>query len=222
MVRAEDAQRSRIAEELHDDTIQVMTAALVEMDQVAARLQRGEGGVAGTMLAAARKTLEQAVDRTRTLTFELRPQLLEAAGLARGIEMLIHHTAASSGFTVRIDADVGRYSAVLETLAYRTVGEALANARKHSRASHVRVSLRERDGLLEGEVADDGVGFDVDAVMRATPEGLHFGLRAAMERVRIAGGACDIESALGGGASVRFTLPTEWSAAADAAIRPPA
>jgi PAS domain S-box-containing protein len=209
MVRAENEQRAKIAEELHDDTIQVMTAALVDMDRAGARLDDGDVARARTMIRATRHTLEEAVDRTRTLTFELRPQLLEAAGLARAVAMLIHHTTANAPFEVELTADVGRYPEVLETLAYRTVAEALANVRKHAHAHSVRVALVERGGVLEGDVVDDGVGFDVGAALRATPEGLHFGLRAMLERIRIAGGSCDVDSAAGRGTHLRFTLPVE-------------
>ena len=88
IINAEGEQRSRIAGELHDDTIQVMIASLVELDRSERHLRGGDMEAALGAIAKARATLAEATDRTRRLTIELRPQLLEAAGLGPAIRDL--------------------------------------------------------------------------------------------------------------------------------------
>ena len=81
MLRAEDEQRARIATDLHDDTVQVMTAALLSLDRVTGAIQRGDTELALTAASAYRESLVQAMERTRRLMFELRPPALVTAGL---------------------------------------------------------------------------------------------------------------------------------------------
>jgi len=88
ILNAEAEQRSRIAEELHDDTIQVMTASLVELDRTERLLRDGDVAAARRAIVDAREVLHIATERTRRLTFELRPQLLEAAGLGPAVRNL--------------------------------------------------------------------------------------------------------------------------------------
>ena len=96
LLRSADAERARIATELHDDTIQVMTAALIGLDRQANSVRRRS---AGSRRAArlAREMLAEAIDRTRRLTFELRPPLLEARGLEIAVRDLVEESAARQG-----------------------------------------------------------------------------------------------------------------------------
>ena len=159
MIRAEDEERGRIAAELHDDTIQVMTASLLELDRCDRHLRQGDADAAREAIAAARKVLADATERTRRLTFELRPQLLEAAGLSAAVRDLAAALARETGAEVSVRTRSRRYPDEVETLVYRTVREALINVRRHARATHVVIRLGERRGALHGRVADDGRGF---------------------------------------------------------------
>ena len=159
IINAEAVQRSRIAEELHDDTIQVMTAAMVELDRCERHLRRGDVGAARRAIAGARDALTTATDRTRRLTFELRPQLLEAAGLGAAVRDLADALHRDTGAEVRVRTRLGRYPIDIETLAYRTVREALINIRKHAQADNVRIGISERRGSLHVTIRDDGRGF---------------------------------------------------------------
>jgi PAS domain S-box-containing protein len=208
MIRGEDHQRQRIAGELHDDTIQVMTAALLAIDQLTASLRRGDVDAARRTAGRARDSLSAAIERARRLTFELRPQVLDAQGLAGAVRALARQAGREAGFRVAVRVEVDRHSHHVETLVYRTVAEALSNARRHSGASRVTVRLSERDGWLAGSVADDGRGFDAAAATRRTGVSLHFGLDGAAERLRLAGGEFRVDSAPGGGTRVSFRMPT--------------
>ena len=210
MLRAEEAERQRIAVELHDDTVQVMVAALVGMDACQATIDRDDPGGAVESMARARATLSEAVDRVRRMSFELRPPLLDAQGLGPAVTDLVDEVAAECGLERRVDVSLRRYSPEIEILTYRTVRELIANVRKHARAGRVEVDLHEERTAVVCRLRDDGVGFDAGAIERATGRRgmrLHLGLDATIERVRVAGGTFAIESTPGGGTSVRFTVP---------------
>jgi signal transduction histidine kinase len=208
MLRAEEAERQRIAVELHDDTIQVMVAALVGLDACQATIDRDDTDAAVERIARARTTLSEAVDRVRRMTFELRPPLLDAQGLGPAVADLLDEIAAECGLETRIDVSVRRYSPEIEILAYRTVRELMANVRKHAQANRVDLSLRDGGSLLVCTLVDDGVGFDSNGADRPRRRRmrLHLGLDATVERVRIAGGTFSIDSD-SNGTTVRFTVP---------------
>jgi signal transduction histidine kinase len=210
MLRAEEAERQRIAVELHDDTIQVMVAALVGMDACQATIDRDDPGGAIESMARARATLAEAVDRVRRMSFELRPPLLDAQGLGPAVTDLVDEVAAECGLESQVDVTLRRYAPEIEILAYRTVRELVANVRKHARAQRVELRMHERAAAIVCVLADDGVGFESGRF--GAPSGrrgmrLHLGLDATIERVRIAGGTFAIDSSTGGGTSVRFTVP---------------
>ena len=134
MLRTAEEERTRIAVELHDDTVQVMAATLMSLDRLSAALKAGDTERAGSSVRAARDTLAAAVERTRRLMFELRPPLLEAQGLDPALRDLAATAASEAGFEVSAEIRVGRYPEAVETLAYRTAQEAIVNARKHAGA----------------------------------------------------------------------------------------
>ena len=205
MIRAEDEERGRIAAELHDDTIQVMTASLLELDRCDRHLRQADIDAARESIAAARKVLADATERTRRLTFELRPQLLEAAGLSAAIRDLAATLARETGAEVSVRTRSRRYPGEVETLVYRTVREALINVRRHARAKHVVIRLGERRGSLTGRVADDGRGFRTNR--RRSRRAMNIGLETMRERLRAAGGVLQVTSAPGHGTTLEFFIP---------------
>jgi signal transduction histidine kinase len=207
LLRSADAERARIATELHDDTIQVMTASLFALDRQIAAHRRGDESAAAEAAATLRTTLAEAVERTRRLTFELRPPLLQQRGLVAAVAELLEETQRTTPIRTRLEAGVSRHSGDVESLCYRTVQELVGNARKHSRAATLSVALADRNGSVVAEVVDDGIGFDVGRALDRSVTRLHLGLDSAAERVRLAGGSFEIQSDPGIGTTVRFTLP---------------
>ena len=204
MLHGEEAERARIAMALHDDTIQVMTAALILLDRVERAVTSGSVQHLAAAVRETRNTLAQAVERTRRMTFELRPPLLETQGLGPALRDLTDQVSREGAFTVELDLRVGRHPFVIEDLAYRTVSESLANARRHSMATCVRVRIADTEEHLVGRIADDGRGFEVDGSMLP---GARMGLDAMRERVALAGGRLEIRSTPGSGATVAFAIP---------------
>jgi PAS domain S-box-containing protein len=213
MVAAEEEERHRIAGELHDDSIQVMTATLFALDRMLRAADAGDVTRAAAAARAARPTLAEATERTRRLSFELRPPTLEMHGVGRAVRVLADELGGGAGFEVTVQTRLRRYDETTETLVFRAVREALTNARKHAGASRVDVSVVERRGVIECEVADDGVGFDVEQVRTLDRVRLHFGLDALAERLRLAGGDLAIESGPGRGTRIRMSVPVVRRAA---------
>jgi PAS domain S-box-containing protein len=207
MLRAEEAERSRIATELHDDTVQVMTAALFALDRVALIVRRSAYDRIESALTVTRATLEEATARARRLMFELRPAILHEQGLVAAVTVLADETRRETGANTDVRGATGRYRHDIEQLAYRSVQEVLTNVRKHAGATDVAITLRDDGEALVCEVADNGRGFDPDAIRERPGAALHAGLDTMVERIRAAGGETLVESQPGAGTRVRLTIP---------------
>ena len=207
MLQAEEVERSRIATELHDDTVQVMAAALLTLDRVALVASRSAAADLAHAVSVARATLEEATDRTRRLMFELRPAILHEQGLFRALHVLVAQIAREIGAAGDVSGTDVRADVAMEEVLYRSVQEALANVRKHARPRRIEVALAEEAGKLRVDVTDDGCGFDLDAVRSRPDAPLHFGLDTMVERILAAGGDAEIDSAVGRGTTVRLRVP---------------
>lgn len=195
---AED-ERTRIAEHLHDDTIQALTAALLRIDHA---------HLTGDISARSdvRRPIEHAIESLRLTIQELHPPDIAGSRLAASIEDYAHRTLDPAGVEVALDIDHGAMSDLPDDVSgtiYRVVQEALANVRRHARADRVEVSIHHRDGAIVGSVVDDGVGFDPG---QASDPG-HVGLRLMRDRAEHVGGDLTVSSGPPGGTVVRFELP---------------
>jgi two-component system, NarL family, sensor histidine kinase UhpB len=213
MVAAEEDERHRIAGELHDDSIQVMTATLFGLDRLIRAADAGDAAGAAGAARLVRETLAEATERTRRLSFELRPPALEMHGVGRAVRVLADELGEGAGFEIAVRTRLRRYDKTTETLVFRAVREALTNARKHARPAHVEVTVVERGGAIECVVQDDGVGFDVALVRTPARVRLHFGLDALEERLRLAGGRLDVDSEPGRGTRISMSIPVVRPAA---------
>src|SRR5262249_3459080 len=141
------------------DTVQTLTGAVLTADL----LRRDVAALhAPDVLARAhqlRDLLANATERTRRLMFELSPQLLQARGIAVAVRELAESNGAGAGFTVYIRGDLPRYPAEVEALVYRTLREAILNARKHAHCTELTIELAGTLTELRCQVADNGVGF---------------------------------------------------------------
>jgi signal transduction histidine kinase len=208
MDQTAEQERARIAGELHDDTIQVLTAAGLRLDEIVRRTEADQGAGSDAPIRDVREMIRHALDRTRRLTFELYPPQLERYGLRPALEALGRQIEQESPFTVAVSVGSTRFPRGVEQLAYRTIKELLANATKHSQAKHVTVEVTARSDAVSCVVADDGRGFDARAIADAR-RGFHIGLDAAADRVQSAGGRFEIISGQAKGTRASFTLPIE-------------
>ncbi len=200
LVAGHEEERMRVADDIHDDSVQVLTAVSFRLAALRSHLPQD----LESKVLQLEETVEQAIARMRHLMFELRPASLDRVGLAAALREYVERMSGDGQPLVAFVDHLEREpSPDMRILLYRLVQEALTNVRKHAGAWHVEVSTRrEGEGVLV-RVVDDGVGFDVQ--LRQTPG--HLGLISMRERAELVGGWFAVESAPGRGTTVAFWIP---------------
>jgi len=198
---AVDTARKRFAGDLHDDALQKLTAAELQLQRL-----HDPNGVPGAHLAEAQDLLAQTEEALRRLLFEVRPPALEVPGgfeetLRERVRMLKSVTGAEVELLLELPEDL---TFEFLSMLFRQVTEAMTNIEKHAAATQVRVSLTPRDGGIHGVLEDNGRGFVV-AERERLPG--HLGLLALHERALLAGGWNKVTSEPGMGTKVEFWLP---------------
>ena len=189
LVSAQEDERRRIAGDIHDDSIQVITAAYLRVDLI--RKTLGDDAHSDS-LAKLDEALRASIERLRHMIFELRPTMLDTAGLAATIQEHLNQWTQQTGATHTLSTRLEREPAPLvRTTLYRIAAEALANVRKHAGATHVNVDLAQESSGFLLRVADDGVGIRTP-FQPAQSE--HFGISMMVERAAMAGGWCRVET----------------------------
>lgn len=201
LVDAEERQRRAIAADLHDSVCQTLALANMKLGGVGKRLANAADA---KTISEIRNLLEQSVGELKTLTFDLSPTILYELGLPAALEWQAGEFTKKFGLTATTasDADIGEIGDEQAIFLYRSAGELLANAAKHSGARQVRVSVARKDADLIMEVSDDGNG-----IGNAALAGKGFGLRHLKQRAGQLGGQATIEGRAGAGTSVRISLP---------------
>ena len=187
VIDAEDQGRRRIAQLIHDDSLQTLLAANQELIEAApgrAQVQRAHEVVAAT------------IARLREAMMALHPVTLEQGGLEQALGAVARQAARQGGFEIRIEVEPEALGAEDELLL-SIARELLTNAAQHAGAEQVSVALRRVGGELELEVIDDGRGIEEGRRDEALAEG-HIGLASVHERVRAASGEFELESSPAG------------------------
>jgi len=197
LIEAQEAERRAVARELHDDFGQVLTA-------IKLNLQRRDRDDADSIAL-----VDGAIARMRDLAQDLRPPLLDELGLEASLRWYVEREAkrAGLGFHLALARLAERPPNAVETTCFRVAQEALTNVIRHAQARMVDVELSQANGTLQLTVRDDGQGFDVAAARRRAAQGGSQGLLSMQERVALASGDLDIDSAPGRGTMVRARLP---------------
>jgi signal transduction histidine kinase len=147
---------------------------------------------------------QEALEEMRRLIFELRPPILEQAGLAAALQARLDAVEGRSKLETELIVEgAGELPAPVEQALYRIAQEALNNTLKHARARRVSVTLRHMGARVVLELSDDGAGFDPAAASQAG----RLGLRGIAERVAQLDGRVQIDSAPGKGTRLRVELP---------------
>ncbi|MFF0730533.1 HAMP domain-containing sensor histidine kinase [Streptomyces chartreusis] len=194
---AQEAERRRIAQELHDEVGQSMTAILLVLKRAADDAPEP----LREDLQQAQEITRESLDEVRRLVRRLRPGVLEDLGLVSALTSLSQDFATHTGLRVvrRLDGDLPALDHESELVLYRVAQESLTNAARHADARRVEVSLHGADEAVVLEIADDGRGIE------AACEGA--GIRGMRERALLAGATLDIISTPGTGTRIRLTAP---------------
>ena len=200
---AREAERTRVARELHDELGQELTALRYAVE-LCRRRWTGDPVAIGPNLDVVDGLLARTRQTARSIPSDLRPRVLDDLGFGAASEWLVTRTRERTGVEVALrmpdpEPALGREVA---TAAFRVLQEALANAARHADAARVDVTVSHTDEVLEVVVTDDGVGFDPAAP--AGPGG--FGLLGMRERAEALGGQLEVQSVTGG-TTVRVRLP---------------
>jgi signal transduction histidine kinase len=203
LLAVQEEERRHLARELHDEFGQLLATITVQCHAA----QGLAGAAAQSRLDECLKLLERAGAHVRSMALELRPIMLETAGLDATLRWLAERHEHQTGLATQVTGHAGEAPPGLAIAAFRVAQEALTNIVRHARAQHVWIELNRTENALELVIRDDGVGFDTSTTLaRAAGEG-HLGLLGMRERVQILGGSLDVESAPGQGTRIRVSLP---------------
>ena len=200
-----EAERARIAREIHDELGQTLTVAKIDLARLASNVDNDKADIQKSV-ADIVGVLEQASDMARTISENLRPGMLDLLGLEAAID---HHVKRFSDLTgvlcTSVVSDKGNLDTDdrIATTAFRIVQEALTNVARHANAKHADIQVADLGGEILIIIQDDGCGFRQDSETISN----RFGLMGMSERVHALGGRLSIESENSKGTRVEVTLP---------------
>ncbi len=202
---AQEGERKRIAQELHDEMGQALTAIRLDLEAVTRALAPETPSRTRQRLTEATWLVEELLTQIRDLALALRPGMLDDLGIVPTLSWYLTEYAQRTGVKCTLDAASlsERLPAEVELVLYRIVQEALTNSARHADAGHVNVCLSFQPGIIRATVEDDGRGFE------ARQGGL--GLLGMQERAETLGGRVEIQSRPGAGTRVTVTIPLPGS-----------
>jgi len=202
-LRAQEAERLRVARELHDEIGQTLTAVIIHAERGA----DGDPALASRELARVAAAVHASLDDVRRIARELRPEALDDLGLVNALIALCSRIDAQAGPRVRRELDGGLppLPPEVELVIYRVAQESLTNALRHAEASTATVSLAAGADGVTLSIEDDGKGMPADP-----PHGTA-GIAGMNERALLVGGRLSIEAPPGGGTRVRLGVPLDWN-----------
>ena len=206
ILEAQEAERARLAQEVHDGPAQALSNAIFQVEFID-RVFDSDPRMARTELSFLRELLRRELGDVRTFLTQLRPPVLDELGLDGAIVDAIATQAALSGLhiTPELAGTSDHLGEATQTVVLRVVQEALQNVRKHAGATNVVVTSALEDGQYVLEVRDDGRGFDTGAV--AARGRRNFGLQFMRERAELVGAQFEVRSRPEAGPGVRLTIP---------------
>lgn len=210
LTQVQEAERTQLARELHDEMGQALTAISLNVTSACEALPPDISPGIKERLAEASWLADQTLEQVRELSLNLRPPMLDDLGLVPTLLWYIKR------YTQRVNMEVNfetvgledRMASILETAVYRIVQEALTNIAKHAQtAKNVQIRLEHSATAIVVRIKDDGRGFDIAKIMGDQTPGNGIGLLGMRERVKLLGGNFNIESQPGQGTSLSITIP---------------
>ncbi len=216
LISAQEEERRRVARDLHDDLGQQLSGLALSL-QAIERLWQEQPAQARSQLERAQGLVAETTERAYAMILALRPSILDDLGLAPALRALAERALKDSPTRFELQAAglSRRLPPEIETALFRTYQEALTNVARHAGAGQVSLTLAVHNGNFEGEITDDGCGFDLQEVQHlmeehvdrtgSSPRGL--GLLGMQERIAQCGGTLEILSRPGAGARLLIRLP---------------
>jgi hypothetical protein len=196
-------ERGHLARELHDELGALLTAAKLDVARLKSRLGTSQPE-ALERITHLTSTLNSGIALKRRIVEDLRPSSLSHLGLVASLEILAREFGERSGVPLTTDLEYVELGGSAQLTAYRLVQESLTNIGKYAEATHIIISLHNREGFAVIEVEDNGTGFDTMNIA-ATSHGIS-GMR---HRVEAAGGKLTVTSAPGQGTTISAVMPKD-------------
>jgi signal transduction histidine kinase/PAS domain-containing protein len=217
LVNAQEEERKRIAQDLHDSVGQGMSAIKYSLERASLLAHRDKADQAVHVVDNAIERTQGVIDEVRAISMNLRPAALDDLGAVSAIRSFcrdwreVYNTVVVKADIAVTDQDI---PPSIVTNVYRAVQESLNNVARHAHARCVWVSMRISSGKLVVKIRDDGVGFDVHTREVRGRRPALLGLRGLKERTERSGGCCTVTSAPGKGTTVRLEWPVAIGRAA--------
>ncbi len=203
LVNAQEAERQRLSRQMHDGPAQALSNFILQTE-IAMRLMDVDPTQARDELSNLKMSAMGTFQKVRNFIFELRPMMLDDLGLIPTIRRYADTFKEQTGLEVNvtISGNERRLESYLEVMVFRAIQELLGNAARHSQATLLKINVDLTDDLIRVSVDDNGKGFDVDSV-----QGQNLGLKLIRERTEMLGGTFEVDSAMGKGTRIMFSLP---------------
>ncbi|HSM55938.1 MAG TPA: cache domain-containing protein [Candidatus Sulfomarinibacteraceae bacterium] len=207
LVTAQENERKRLSQELHDDAGQMLTALQLNLGMIRSRIPQELSDIQDS-IAEANEIASETMERLRWLSQDLRPPALQHTTILQAVEGLCRDFAHRTEIDIHCQGqEVGRLPDDVSLSLYRFVQEGLTNVAKHAAATEVHVALYYQDQRIEATVADNGCGFNVEDKLNGFSHSGHYGLSGMKERLQLVGGELHIDSEPGRGTVLAASIP---------------
>jgi len=204
IVNAQEAERQRLSRQMHDGPAQAMSNFILQTE-IAMRLLDVDPVQAKEELGSLKTSAMGTFQKVRNFIFELRPMMLDDLGLIPTVRKYVdaYKEQTNLDVSLTITGSERRLEPYLEVMIFRAIQELMGNAARHSQATTLKVNLDMGNDLVRVSVDDNGKGFDPEVVQGTGS----LGLKLIRERSEMLGGLFEIDSALGKGARIVFSVP---------------
>ncbi len=201
-----ERERTRVAREIHDELGQVLTALKMDLSYLAKKLPQNLPSLR-TKTNLMLRFIDMTIQSVKRITMDLRPGLLDHLGLVAAIEWQAEEFQKRTGirYSITVDPEDILLNPDRSTSIFRIFQETLTNIARHAHATEIKISLLEKNGILELTVSDNGIGISKDQIENAKS----FGLMGIKERAYFSGGQAKIHGQKGKGTTVQVSIPLD-------------
>lgn len=206
IIKAQESERQRLSRQMHDGPAQALSNFILQTE-IAMRLMDVDVAQAREELNNLKASAMSTFQKVRNFIFELRPMMLDDLGLIptikRYADTFKEQTSLDIGVTV--SGQERRLESYIEVMIFRALQELLGNASRHSQATLIKIMVEMNEVSIKMTVSDNGRGFNADIL----EQGNSLGLNLIRDRVEMLGGSFELETQIGKGTRVTFTLPAK-------------
>ncbi len=209
-VEQQELERQRIARELHDTTVQNLTALIHKIDFCSQILDSDPIRVR-LELEIMCQTIKDSVNGMREIIYNLRPMTFDDIGFNETLKQAVNRMQKGFDTKIVLETDGNSYpvNQVVQLTILRIIQEAVNNCKKYANAKMIDITLSYKKETVELVIMDDGIGFDTQKITIRKEKNTGFGLSMMRERINLLNGTFEIESRLGFGTEIQVNIPTK-------------